>query len=146
MDAQQVVVGAAILDGARLLAAQRAAPPALAGKWELPGGKVDPGETDEAALLRECQEELGIEVRLGRRVGRDWPIAGDACMRVWLATIAGGELDVREHQAVRWLTVDELQDVEWLPADLPIVERLAVLMLDLESSGAESDPGRAPLP
>ena len=137
MTAKQVVVGAAILSGDRLLAAQRAAPPALAGKWELPGGKVDPGETDEAALLRECHEELGVSLALGRRVGRDWPIGEHAVMRVWLATLADGEPQLREHAALRWLTVDELHDVEWLAPDLPIVERLAALMLDLSRADAE---------
>lgn len=127
----QVVVGAAILDGARLLVAQRAAPSAEAGKWELPGGKVEPGETDETALVRECREELGVEVMLGRRVGRDWPIGQYGVLRVWVATIVTGTLERREHAALRWLTVDELYDVEWLPGDLPIVGKLAVLMADV---------------
>src|SRR6266545_5054036 len=70
-----VVVGAAILDGGRLLAAQRGEPPALAGGWELPGGKVEPGESEEDALVRECREELGVEIALGKRVGGDWPLA-----------------------------------------------------------------------
>ena len=127
----QVVVGAAILDGARLLVAQRAAPSAEAGKWELPGGKVEPGETDEEALVRECREELGVEVMLGRRVGRDWPIGQYGVLRVWVATIVAGTLERREHAALRWLTVDELYDVDWLPGDLPIVGKLAVLMADI---------------
>lgn len=130
MSERKVVVGAAILDGGRLLAAQRAYPPQLAGKWELPGGKVDAGESDEAALVRECREELGVEIQLGRRVGREWPIRETAVMRVWLATIAGGTPEAREHSALRWLTVDELHDVEWLAPDLPIIEKLASLMVD----------------
>ena len=120
----QVVVGAALIDDHRLLAAQRATPPALAGFWELPGGKVDAGETDEAALLRECREELGVDIMLGARVGRDWPIGENGVLRVWLATIVAGELTAHEHAALRWLTLDELHDVSWLPADLPIVDRL----------------------
>lgn len=126
----QVVVGAAILDGARLLAAQRRTPSALAGKWELPGGKVEPAESDEEALVRECREELGVDVMLGRRVGRDWPIGEYGVLRVWLAAITDGEPACREHAQLRWLTVDDLHDVHWLPADLPIVEKLAELMLD----------------
>lgn len=133
MNSELVVVGAAILDGGRLLAAQRSAPPALAGRWELPGGKVEPGETAEAALLRECREELGVDVRLGRRVGRDWPIGNEGVLQVWLATIADGELACREHAQLRWLGVDELYDVDWLRADLPIVEKLAALMVALSS-------------
>jgi mutator protein MutT len=137
MNAKQVVVGAAILDGDRLLAAQRTHPPALAGKWELPGGKVDAGESDEAALIRECREELGVDLQLGRRVGRDWPISDTAVMRVWLATIAGGVAECRDHAALRWLTLDELHGVDWLTPDLPIVEKLAGLMLELSSADGE---------
>jgi len=140
MNAQpQIVVGAAILDGDRVLAARRLGPPALAGKWELPGGKVDAGETDEAALVRECREELGVEVLLGRRVGRDWPIGEHGLLRVWLATAAGAP-QCREHGEFRWLAVDELHDVDWLPADLPIVEKLAAMMLDIPSADAEAGP------
>jgi len=127
---RQVVVGAAIVDGERVLAAQRAEPPALAGLWEFPGGKVDPGETDEAALVRECSEELGVEIMLGARIGRDWPIGEYGVLRVWLAAVAAGELTAREHSELRWLRVDELDDVEWIPADRAIVERLAGMLRD----------------
>src|SRR3954452_20272603 len=82
-----VVVGAPILDGHRLLAARRNEPPALAGGWELPGGKVEPGEDDRSALVRECREELGVEIALGERVGADWPMPGDHLLRVWTATV-----------------------------------------------------------
>jgi 8-oxo-dGTP diphosphatase len=127
---RQVVVGAAIVDGDRVLAAQRSEPPALAGLWEFPGGKVDPGETDEAALVRECREELGVDVMLGARIGRDWPIGEYGILRVWLAGIAAGELTAHEHAALRWLAVDELDDVEWIPADRAIVDRLAGMLRD----------------
>jgi 8-oxo-dGTP diphosphatase len=126
----QIVVGAAIIDGDRVLAAQRALPPSLAGLWEFPGGKVDVGETDEAALVRECREELGVEVLLGARIGRDWPIGEHGVLRVWLAAIAAGELTAREHAQLRWLTVDQLDDVEWIPADLVVVQRLAAMLRD----------------
>jgi len=120
----QVVVGAALIDDNRLLAAQRSEPPALAGFWELPGGKVDAGETDEVALVRECREELGVDIMLGARVGRDWSIGEYGVLRVWLATVVSGDLAAHEHAALRWLKVDELHDVQWLPADVPIIERL----------------------
>jgi 8-oxo-dGTP diphosphatase len=117
-----LVVGAAIIARGRLLAAQRADPPELAGGWELPGGKVEPGETDEEALARECREELGIDVTVGRRIGEDWPLHNGYVMHVWTATIADGEPEALEHSALRWLTEVELFDVPWLPADLRVLE------------------------
>ena len=125
---RQIVVGAAIIDGDRVLAAQRSEPPSLASLWEFPGGKVDAGETDEAALVRECREELGVDVMLGARIGRDWPIGEHGALRVWLASIAAGELTAHEHAELRWLTVDELDDVPWIPADRVVVERLAGML------------------
>jgi 8-oxo-dGTP diphosphatase len=125
---RQVVVGAALIDGDRVLAAQRCEPPALAGLWEFPGGKVDEGETDEAALVRECREELGVEIMLGARIGRDWPIGEYGILRVWLAGVVAGELTAREHSELRWLSVDELDDVEWIPADRVVVDRLAAML------------------
>jgi 8-oxo-dGTP diphosphatase len=118
------VVGAAIIRNGRLLAAQRAEPAALAEGWEFPGGKVDPGESDEDALVRECFEELGVRVVLGERIGGDWPLGGTSeatVMRVWTAEIVEGEPQALEHLELRWLTVDKLYDVEWLPGDLPVV-------------------------
>lgn len=119
---EKVVVGAAIVDGTgRLLAAQRADPPELAGGWELPGGKVDPGEDEHTALVRECQEELGVLIKVGERVGGDWALAGGYVLRIWFAVILQGHLEAREHLELRWLAADELYDVAWLPGDLPIV-------------------------
>lgn len=123
-----VVVGAAIMRDGRLLAAQRAEPASMAGGWEFPGGKVDPGETDEQALVRECAEELGVRVVLGDRIGGDWPLSETALMRVWTAHLVEGDPLPLEHLALRWLGPDELYDVEWLPGDLPVVERLEALM------------------
>ncbi len=83
--------------------------------------------------MRECREELGVDVRLGRRVGRDWPIGRYGVLRVWLASVSSGEIECRDHAQLRWLTVEELYDVDWLPGDLPIVEKLAALMADLDT-------------
>ncbi|GAA2369694.1 NUDIX domain-containing protein [Nonomuraea africana] len=123
-----VVVGAAIVADGRLLAAQRAEPPALAGGWEFPGGKVDEGESDEAALVRECHEELGVLVSLGERVGGEWPLGDDYVMRVWLASLVSGTPEAKEHLALRWLGLDELYDVPWLAADLPVVQAVEILL------------------
>jgi 8-oxo-dGTP diphosphatase len=117
----KIVVGAAIVAEGRLLAAQRAEPEALRGGWELPGGKVDPGETDPEALMRECVEELGVEVVLGERVPGEWPLPNGYMMRVWVAAIERGVPYPHEHLALRWLGRHELYDVAWLAADLPVV-------------------------
>jgi 8-oxo-dGTP diphosphatase len=119
-----VVVGAAIVEGGRLLAAQRAEPPSMAGRWELPGGKVDPGETDEEALVREIREELAVTVRLLDRLGGDWPLGETAVMRTWTAEVIDGRPTALEHLALRWLHPNELYDVDWLPGDLPAIDLL----------------------
>ncbi|GAA2652426.1 (deoxy)nucleoside triphosphate pyrophosphohydrolase [Nonomuraea recticatena] len=123
-----VVVGAAIVADGRLLAAQRAEPPELAGGWEFPGGKVDEGESDEAALVRECQEELGVLVEIGERVGGEWPLGDDYVMRVWLASLVSGVPEAKEHLELRWLAPDELYDVPWLAADLPVVRAVEFML------------------
>jgi 8-oxo-dGTP diphosphatase len=117
----RVVVGAVLRDGAgRVLAARRTSPPG----WELPGGKVEPGETEPAALARELREELGIEVDIGTRVGPDVPITDDLLLRAWTATLTAGEPTALEHAELRWLDRAHLSTVDWLPADQPIVATL----------------------
>lgn len=123
-------MGAAIISAGRVLACERASPPEMAGKWEFPGGKVDPGETEEQALIRECQEELGVDVEVGPRVGADIAMLnGSAILKVYLATLVNGAQPVPlEHSDLRWLAVDELDSVPWLPADAPIVAALEPLL------------------
>jgi 8-oxo-dGTP diphosphatase len=125
-----VIVAAVIVTDGRVLACQRSAPPEVAGKWEFPGGKVEPGETDADALIRECAEELGVRVEVGRRVGPDVPLAhGRAVLRVFAVRLLDGDRPrALEHTAMRWLAADELGDVEWLPADRPIVAALRPLL------------------
>ena len=124
------MVGAALLDGeGRVLAAQRAAPPELAGRWEFPGGKVEPGESETAALVRECREELGVEVELDARLGEDLPVElGGAVLRVWTGRIVAGTPAATEHAALRWLDPAELDEVDWLPADRPLLDALRPLL------------------
>ncbi len=122
------IVGAAILRAGCVLAAQRAEPPALAGGWEFPGGKVEAGESDEAALVRECREELDVDIELDDRLGSDISVNGSAVLRVWTARIVGGDPVAVEHAELRWLNRDELADVAWLPADLPLVDELRLLL------------------
>jgi 8-oxo-dGTP diphosphatase len=127
----RLIVGAAIVVDGRVLACERAEPPEMAGRWEFPGGKVEPGESDVDALIRECDEELGVLVDVGDRVGPDVPVAGGrSILRVYLARLVGEALpQALEHSALRWLASDELDDVPWLPADAPIVAALAPLLL-----------------
>jgi 8-oxo-dGTP diphosphatase len=121
-----VIVAAAIVAGdpVRVLAAQRSYPPDLAGLWELPGGKVHDGESDLDALVRECREELGVEVRPGQRLGDDVAIGAQSVLRVWWADLVDGEPAALEHSEIRWLTRDEIDDVPWLPSDAPVVAAL----------------------
>lgn len=122
-----VVVGAAVVRGDRLLVAQRAYPDALAGRWELPGGKVEPGEDERAALVRECREELGVELAVTERVGADLPIPGGRVLRVYAAT-TDDEPIAHEHAALAWLRAADLDDLDWLPADRPLVPALQGLL------------------
>jgi 8-oxo-dGTP diphosphatase len=114
----------------RVLAGERSRPPETAGWWEFPGGKVEPGETEQAALARECVEELGVRVEVGGRVGADVPLPnGRAVLRVFAVRLLDGDLPrPLEHRALRWLGPDELDSVRWLPADQPIVAELPVLL------------------
>jgi 8-oxo-dGTP diphosphatase len=132
-----VVVGAAILDGdpprCRVLVAQRAEPPHLAGLWEFPGGKVEPGESDVEALVRECREELDVGIAVGARLGDDLLLEGSRgqwVLRVWVARIVSGDVHLVEHSDARWLSANELDDVPWIEADAPLVEALRALLTD----------------
>jgi 8-oxo-dGTP diphosphatase len=130
------IVGAAILDSlsepSKILVARRTAPDSLAGLWEFPGGKVEPGERCEDALLREIREELGVDVELGTEVSgplvQGWQLNGAAAMRVWHARIFDGEpRPLEDHDELRWVPLQyaELAALPWIPADLPII--MAVL-------------------
>jgi 8-oxo-dGTP diphosphatase len=127
----RIIVGAAIIRQGQVLACERADPPETAGRWEFPGGKVEPGETEVEALIRECAEELGVRVKIGERVGRDvfMGSSGRSVLRVYAATLVDGdEPQVLEHTALRWLRADQLGEVPWLPADAPIVAALPALL------------------
>ena len=133
-----LVAAAAIVDDLErpraLLAARRSAPKSLTGRWEFPGGKVEEGESDEAALHREIREELGVDVRLGEQIhgpdGEDWPILYGHRMRVWLAQIEAGIPEpLADHDDLRWLTHSDLHEVPWLEPDLPIVTAIHQILV-----------------
>ncbi|MET8025722.1 (deoxy)nucleoside triphosphate pyrophosphohydrolase [Streptomyces avermitilis] len=120
---ERIVVGAALLSGGRLLAARRSAPPELAGRWELPGGKVEPDETPEHALVRELREELGVTAEPGRRVPGEWPLKPGYVLRVWTARLLAGTPEpLEDHDELRWLTPDQIWDVDWLDQDVAAVK------------------------
>ena len=122
------VVGAALVRDGRVLASRRTEPPRLAGLWEFPGGKVEPGESDEQALVRELREELQVSVQVGERIGPDLLIGETAVLRVYLCALVSGEPALVDHDAHRWLAPHELLDVPWIPVDLPLVEQLRDLL------------------
>ena len=125
-----------------LLVARRSAPEKLAGLWEFPGGKVEPGEEPESALRRELVEELGIGVRLGPELAADsptgWPLNERASMRVWFAEILAGEPQpLEDHDELRWVSLadqDEVLGLPWIPADFPIVHEL-LAALEVPAAG-----------
>ncbi|SEN54326.1 8-oxo-dGTP diphosphatase [Actinacidiphila rubida] len=120
-----VVAGAVFDEAGRLLAARRTAPPELAGRWELPGGKVEPGERAEDALVRELREELGVAVRPLERLPGEWPLTADLVLRVWTAVILDGTpRPLQDHDLLCWVTPAEAPALGWVPADRPAVEAL----------------------
>jgi 8-oxo-dGTP diphosphatase len=138
------VVGAAIVaDPAaptRLLAARRSPHERHGGRWELPGGKVDPGEGLVEALEREIREELGTTALLvehlpGPLPGGWWSLTAPGepvhyRMAVWIATVAAAPRTVEGHDELRWLTRAELFSVDWLEGDLPAIAALSMRMTD----------------
>ena len=120
------VVAALIWDGDRFLACQRPPYKARGLLWEFVGGKVEPGETKETALIRECREELDVEIAVGEvfmDVLHRYP---DLTIHLTLfhAGIVSGEPKKLEHHDIRWLTVDEIDDYDFCPADEEILKRL----------------------
>jgi 8-oxo-dGTP diphosphatase len=123
-----LVMGAAIVHEGRVLAARRTSPAAAAGRWEFPGGKVEPGEEPDVAIVREIREELGCVVTVTGRLDGEQPVKPGYTLRVALAALTSGEPVPHEHDAVRWLGPDELDLVDWLEPDLPFLPALRELL------------------
>ena len=113
----QIVVAGALIAGAALLVAQRDRPPELAGLWELPGGKVAPGESDAAGLARELHEELGVEVTVGARLGADVALNETMTLRAYRVTQTGGELRPNDHRGIAMGDGRRTGGLPWVPAD-----------------------------
>jgi len=123
-----IVVGAAIVRGETVLCARRSAPAQLAGKWEFPGGKVEPGESDRDAVVRECREELGVEVIAGIQIGADARIDDRLTLRVYLGRLLPGQPEpapLEDHDRLVWVPRGELLGLDWLAPDVPIVTELS---------------------
>lgn len=123
------VVAAIIHHEGRVLATQRGYGDFKDG-WEFPGGKMEPGETAEAAIVREIREELAVEIqpeRLVTTVECDYP-KFHLTMHCLLCRVVSGDIQLLEHEASRWLSKEGLGDVDWLPADIEAVEALKPLL------------------
>ena len=119
------VVAAVIRQNGKIFATQRGYGEWKDG-WEFPGGKIETGETPEAALKREIQEELDTEISVKERIDTieyDYP-EFHLSMDCFWCKIISGDLVLKEHEAARWLTKNQLRDVEWLPADITLIGKI----------------------
>lgn len=119
------VVAAIIIHEDKVFATQRGYGE-FKGGWEFPGGKIEEGETPQEALVREIKEELNVEIEIGELldvVEYDYPNF-HLSMDCFICKIKSGELVLNEHEAAKWLTKETLDSVEWLPADLGLIEKL----------------------
>lgn len=133
-----VVVAAALVHDGRVLAARRSRPPEAAGRWELPGGRVEAGESEVDALTRECREELGTAVEVTARIGTDLPIDAGV-LRVYAAELAAGAPQPRplEHSAVAWVGAAEVAALHWVDADRAVLADLVALLAAAPGAGPQ---------
>ena len=123
------VAAAIIMDDGQIFATQRAHGEFKDG-WEFPGGKIEQGETPQQAVKREVMEELDTEIEVGElfdTVEYDYPDF-HLTMYCFLCTVKSGDLVLKEHQAAKWLTRETVDSVEWLPADIGLIEKLKSIL------------------
>jgi 8-oxo-dGTP diphosphatase len=140
-----VVVAGVIVEDGRVLAACRSYPPEVAGRWECPGGKVEPGESEQGALARELREELGIETEIGERIGPAIRLSAEFVLHAYRARIVEGRPVAREHSEVAWVGADELRSVDWLPMDEPLIEAISILLAHDHQQPGVAIPPQAPV-
>ena len=128
-DAARVVVAGAIVSDGHLLLAQRTRPPELAGQWELPGGKVEAGESEPDALVRELREELGVHTAVIAPLLGDVALSGELVLRAYRVELLSGTPEPLEHSDLRWVDADALRTIDlvdadrgWMPELLGILE------------------------
>lgn len=120
------VVAAAIYQDGKVLAAQRGYGE-FKGGWEFPGGKIEPGETQEQAIVREIQEEMAATIEVVEKLGTveyDYPTF-HLTMHCFWTTVKDGKLQLLEHEGAKWVDKETIHTVDWLPADVEIVEQVA---------------------
>ncbi|MBE2978067.1 (deoxy)nucleoside triphosphate pyrophosphohydrolase [Priestia megaterium] len=120
------VTAAIIKDKNRLLIAKRHSKDPLGGKWEFPGGKIEPGETPQVCLVREIKEELGVDVEIGPFYDDNVYSSQDHDIHLlfYWAEVINGEVIPVVHDDLKWITIEELANFDFAPADIPIVKRL----------------------
>jgi 8-oxo-dGTP diphosphatase len=130
------VTGAILVNKGQILIAKRKAGSRLAGKWEFPGGKIEPDESPEDCLIRELIEELSINIQVG-------PFLGDSIyhydrlsiqLLIYRAYWVSGEIQIRVHDRIEWVPIPKLDHYDFAPADIPIVEKLKYGHINLTSS------------
>ncbi|MGW4895016.1 NUDIX domain-containing protein [Kitasatospora sp. NPDC004240] len=125
----RIVVGGALIHRGRVLAARRSAPPEVAGRWEFPGGKTEPGETEEQALERELLEELGVRAKALERLPGAWDVRPGLELRFWAAELLSGEpRPLEDHSELRWLAPEELAGLDWLDHDREVLPHVVPLL------------------
>ena len=120
------VTAAIIINNDRILIAQRLNPDKLADKWEFPGGKIENNETPEQCLIREMKEEFDIDVVIGEFFGESvyQYETGTIQLLAYHATWKSGSFSLNAHAAIRWVSLNQIQEFEFAPADKPLVEKL----------------------